>query len=218
MALNTLPMETDMKQTGYTIRKSFTMKNLPGLKDEPYISCDEDYLQQVKFQLNGYFSPALTVNLNRNWPAMVKMLNDDIDFGQQVVKNIKRTAGTGDRLISSSRTDAVKMTAIHNYVRQNLAWDGVNSIWTTDGVKHVWEVKKGNSAEINLILVNLLIDAGLKASPILVSTRSHGRVNTLNADVRQFNTVMALVRIDDNIYVLDATDKETPSHMIPRKG
>ena len=216
IATTTLPMETDLKQSGYTIRKSFTMKDLPALKDEPYISCREDYLQKIEFRMSGYYSPELTLNLSHTWPEIIKKLMDDEDFGVQLTKNIQNTKDLDEKLILL-KTDCAKMTTIHNYVRDNMTWDGYNSIWALDGVKHAWEEKKGNSGEINLILVNLLKEAGLKAYPMLVSTRSNGKVNTLNPTLAQFNTVMAMVMIDSSYFILDATDKETPSHLIPKK-
>ena len=215
IATASLPMETNTKQTGYTIRKSFTMRDLPGLKEEPYMSNLDDYLQKIQFQLNGYYSPELTLNLTSTWPKIITELMDDEDFGLQLKRNIPKTKDLDEQL-AKLKTDCSKMTAIHNYVRSNMAWDENYSIWAMDGVKKAWEDKKGNSGEINLILVNLLKDAGLKAFPLLVSTRNHGKVNTLNPEIKQFNTVMALVMIDTSYYVLDATDKETPSYLIPQ--
>lgn len=216
VALTTLPIEIDQKQTGYSNRKSFTMRNLPALKDEPYMSCADDYLQQVQFNLNGYYSPQLTINLTRTWPGIIKELMEDVDFGMQLNKSIPRTDELDNKL-KSLKTDFAKMASVHNYVRENIVWDGLYSIWALDGVKSVWSGKKGNSGEINLVMINLLRNAGLNAYPLLVSTRKHGRVNTLDPNVDQFNTVMAMVKIDSSIYVLDATDKVTPSHLIPER-
>ncbi len=60
---------------------------------------------------------------------------------------------------------------------------------------------------INLLLLNLLIKADVKATPILFSTRDHGLVNTTYPDINQFNTVMAYVPVDDKYWILDASDK-----------
>ena len=96
-----------------------------------------------------------------------------------------------------------------------MEWNGYSNIWAFDGVKSAWKSKKGTSGEINLILVNLLKDADIKASPVLVSTRGNGRVNVLNPVVRQFDKVMAYVTINDKIYVLDATGKYASPNLIP---
>jgi hypothetical protein len=83
------------------------------------------------------------------------------------------------------------------------------------GVKHAWKEKKGTSGEINLILINLLRDAGLKAHPILVSTRENGAVNTFYPDWGQFDKVMAYVELPSKNYVLDAVNKYNSCDLIP---
>ncbi|HEX5667243.1 MAG TPA: DUF3857 domain-containing protein [Chitinophagaceae bacterium] len=194
--------------------QSYSMSNVPALKHEPFISSDEDYLQRIKFSLHGYFSDDLTIKLARNWPDVIKELLDDQDFGEQLRKNIPRTKEL-DAQISVKKSEYEKMITIHDYVKQIMVWDGKTSIWATDGVKNAWDKKTGNSGEINLILVNLLKEAGLKANPILVSTRENGRVMTTDPGIEQFNTVMAYVTIDSSTFVLDATDKRTPAMLIP---
>ena len=110
-----------------------------------------------------------------------------------------------------------KMFVIHDYVRSNMEWNGYTSIWAMDGVRSAWNSKKGTSGEINFILINLLKDAGLKAYPVLVSTHANGAVSPANADIEQFDKVMAYVSIGDKFYVLDATNKHTPSNLIPEE-
>lgn len=216
MNLATLPMETTEKVDGYTMKKTYTMKNIPALKDEPFISCDKDYLQQIQFRMVGYNSLTQNINLSRTWPEIIKELMDDEDFGMEIKKNIKKTSDLDEKL-KTMNSPLDKMKTIHHYVRDKMAWDENYSIWAMAGVKQAWADKKGNSGEINLLLINFLKEAGLKAYPLLVSTRSHGRVNTSYPILSQFNTVVAMVTIDSTLYVLDATDKETPSQLIPER-
>jgi hypothetical protein len=131
---------------------------------------------------------------------------EDEDFGLQLKKDIPRTADL-DAQLKSITDPYLKMKLIHSYVRKNMEWNGVDGIWALDGVKSAWKDKKGTTGEINLILVNLLKDAGLNAHPLLVSTRENGFVRTDVADVDQFDKVMAYVTIDSNVYVLDANDQ-----------
>jgi hypothetical protein len=139
---------------------------------------------------------------------------EDEDFGVQLKRNIPRTTDLDEQL--KTITDPYrKMVIIHEYVRKNMEWNGYSNIWALNGVRAAWKDKKGTSGEINLILVNLLKDADLKAHAILVSTREHGAVTSSVADVKQFNKVLAYVEIGDRVFVLDATEKNTPSYLIP---
>lgn len=193
----------------------YTMENVPGLADEPFMSCREDYLQKMEVQLAALDFPGVPrQNLLSTWPRIIRALVEDEDFGRQLKKDIPRTADL-DILLKDVKDPFKKMSIIHSYVRNNMEWNGYSNIWALDGVKSAWKDKKGTSGEINLILINLLKDAGLTAHPILVSTKSNGLINIRNAGVDQFDKVMAYVTIDDVYYVLDATEKTTPTDLIP---
>ena len=70
------------------------------------------------------------------------------------------------------------------------------------------EKKKGNSGDINLLLVALLRSAGLKAYPILVSERGHGKVDTTSSFLDQFSNVHAYVEIDEkNTFLMELISK-----------
>ncbi|MBS1511946.1 MAG: DUF3857 and transglutaminase domain-containing protein [Bacteroidetes bacterium] len=195
--------------------KTFSLENIPALRDEAYISCDEDYLEKLRPMMIAVDFPGQPrKSLVRNWLNVIKTLMEDDDFGVQLKKNIPRTSDL-DALLADVKDAYRRMVIIHDYVRKNMQWDNTWGIWATDGVKAAWKNKKGTSGEINLILVNLLKDAGLEAHPVLVSTRENGRVNTSIAGYYQFDKVMAFVTINDKAYVLDATDKITPPNLIP---
>jgi hypothetical protein len=221
LVVNVTPYGSLPLQRGSSDRKGvgnyswYITENVPGLTNEPFMSCREDYLQKLEVRLTALDFPGVPRrNLLRSWPGIIKELVDDEDFGKQLKKDIPRTADL-DAMLKAVNDPFKKMSIIHNYVRTNMEWNGYTSIWALDGVKSAWKDKKGTSGEINLILINLLKDAGLTAYPLLVSTKSNGMVNTGVAGFDQFDKVMAHVTIGDKYYVLDATEKVTPSSLIP---
>ena len=215
-----LPYEQNTQSKNNRTIRFFSMSNVPALRDEPYIINDEDYLQKIE-------SKPVAVNVNGRretlvyfWPKVIRMLLEDEDFGLQIKKEIPRTADL-DAQLKNINDQYARMKIIYQYVKKNMEWNGNPGIWALNGVKAAWKDKKGTAGEINLILVNLLKDAGLNAKPILVSTHDNGLVNTTDAGTvlqpgyNQFNKVLAWVIIGNNIYVLDGTDKETPANLIP---
>ena len=211
----TLPYTRDVERRSGRDVQVISMRNVPGLRNEPYISCREDFLQRADARIiaiNPIGSPRRS--LVRSWQGIIRNLIEDDDFGVQLKKEIPRTTQL-DSILKGISDTFLRISAIHDYVRSNMEWDGQNSIWALDGVKSAWKAKKGNSGEINLILVNLLKDAGLNAHPILVSTRKNGKVNTFYPNLNQFDKVLAFVETDRGYYVLDGTDKFTPSSLIP---
>lgn len=213
----TLPIQQKQNKKGTNNITTCTMENIPSLGNEPHMSCPEDYLQRMAIRVVAAdFPGAPRRSLIRTWPDIIKELMEDNDFGIELKKNIPRTADL-DAMLKPVTDPYQKMTLIHNYVKNNMEWDNNNSIWALDGVKAAWRNKKGTSGEINLILINLLKDADIYVRPILVSTRENGIINTGVAGYDQFDKVMAYVEIGGREYVLDATDKNTPSNMIPHE-
>ena len=210
-------LQVAMKETTKEGRniKTFTMLNVPALNNEAYISCKEDYLEKVEPLLVGLDLPGIPYrSLLRTWPGIVRQLMEDEDFGIQLKKNIPRTSEL-DAMLLNITDPYNKMVVIYDYVRKNMLWNEQSGIWALEGVKSAWKNKKGTTGEINLILVNLLRDAGLDAHPVLVSTRENGRVNSAIPGIEQFNKVMAYLQLNGNDYVMDASDRHAPVKLIP---
>ncbi|WP_276482946.1 DUF3857 domain-containing protein [Paraflavitalea pollutisoli] len=192
----------------------FEMNNIPGLRDEPYMDARKDYLQRVTFQLSGYNSGFGRTKYMTSWDEVTKELGAASYFGSQVGKSL---SGTEAFLAALKRlpTPEEKMREIYQYTRSNMSWTGFTGYGSSDGVKTAWSKRKGNVAEVNFVLLNLLTEAGLEAYPMLVSTRHHGKVNTQYPFVDQFNATYVAVIIGDKRYYLDATDVLGQPEMIP---
>ncbi|MBO9201822.1 MULTISPECIES: DUF3857 domain-containing protein [Niastella] len=207
-----LPITIKKEKEG---RVYYEMNNIAGLRDEPYMDAEKDYLQHVEFQLSGYQGMfGGTIHYMTNWDEVAREIMTQPSYGGQLNKNIpvepewlikvKAIAPAYDR-----------MAAVYNFVYKNLNWNGINSRGAVDGVKETWEKKQGSSGDINLLLINLLKETGLETYPLLVSERGHGKVNAELPFIDQFNKTMACVVIDGKKYVLDATGPYTPAFMIP---
>ncbi len=189
---------------------SFEMNDIPGLRNEKYIDSKNDYLQKVSFQLSKFQDE----NYMTSWSRVDYEMARDADFYGQLKKSLD---GTDDfiKKISQDSSDLDKMKKVFSYVQDNMLWNNIYSKYTPDGVKKAWDKKSGTSGDINLILVNLLRQAGLDAEPMLVSTRSNGKVNPNVTMIDQFNTVYACVSIKNKRYYLDASNKFNSYKLTP---
>jgi hypothetical protein len=214
------PFDKKREESARRYKDSYSMTNVPGFRDEPFIINEAFYMDRLETKITAYVIEGRRQSRTVNWPDVIKFLMEDEDFGLQIKKNIPRTADL-DAKLKAINTPYGKMKTIYKYVQDNMQWNEYTGIWASDGVKSAWKDKKGTSGEINLILVNLLKDAGLKVYPILVSTHSNGLVNEFDAGTyerpgfRQFNKVMAWVELDGNPYILDASQKGLPVHLTP---
>jgi hypothetical protein len=191
---------------------SFEMDNVAGLRNEKYIDSKNDYLQKVSFQLAKFREK----NFMTTWDQVNTEMILEASFYGQLKKNL---AGT-DNFVKDIKGDSIdlnKMKKIYAYVRDNMSWNNINSKYSSDGIKQAWDKKTGTSGDINLILVNLLREAGLDANPMLVSERYNGKVHRESTMIDQFNTVYACVNIDNKQYYLDATVKYSSCMLTPYK-
>ncbi|HEY5407364.1 MAG TPA: DUF3857 domain-containing protein [Ginsengibacter sp.] len=203
-------MNIDIKPNNSEGKITFEMDNIAGLRDEKYIDSKNDYLQKVSFQLSKFQDRRYMTS----WDQVNNEMFTDADFYGQLKKNL---SGTDDfiKSLQQDNIDLSKMKKVYAYVRNNITWNNINSKYSPDGVKQAWDKKTGTSGDINLILINLLRQAGLDANPMLVSERYNGRVHRETTMVDQFNTVYACVTINNKQYYLDATDKYNSCTLTP---
>jgi len=193
----------------------FEMNNVAGLRFEPYMDAPRDYIQQVQFQLAGMASPSgYKQNINTTWKSTAYDLMTEKQFGSQLDKNLK--IDEVSQMVKSTTSAITKMKLIYNYVRDNLSWNNYYSKYAPDGLKKVWENKRGSAGEINLLLINLLTSNGFEeAFPMLVAERDFGKINPNYPFLDKFNKVVAFVVADGKQFILDATQKYLPAGLTP---
>jgi hypothetical protein len=151
-----------------------------------------------------------------SWADINKQFSEDANFGDEITGNafLRKVA---EEVTAGRTTPEQKIAAIERYVKNTVQWDGFSRRYTTKPLRKVLDDKKGNSAEINLLLASILDKAGIKVSPVLLSTRDHGFVRETVPVSSQFNYVVCMVLIDGKTVLLDATDKLLPVGVLPER-
>ncbi|MBK7885191.1 MAG: DUF3857 domain-containing protein [Chitinophagaceae bacterium] len=139
--------------------KTFTMRNIPGVHYEPYMTTPKDYMQRIEFQLSAFVNGIERKQINNTWDKLIAALKEDEEFGRQLKKNLANTDALKTK-INTLTTSTAKMNEVYNYVRNNMQFNDVYNFWSSDGIKNAWNKHTGTSGDINLILINLLKDAG----------------------------------------------------------
>ncbi len=192
----------------------YKMKNVPALKAEPYMGSFQDYVQSIHFQLSEFVLPGQpSIDYRNTWPRLVTSLMESEVFGEQIKKNLSPGPEL-DGQLKTAKNPTEKLTAIYKYVQKSMDWNGVEDYYCSS-VKECWSKKAGSSGDINIILLNLLKDAGIEAYPLLASTRDHGKVYSAYPLLSQFNTLLVFAQIGGKVYIMDASDKFNPVHLIP---
>lgn len=179
-------------------------KDLPPVENLPFLVNRDDHLSQVITQLQGIGLPNYQVQkFFKDWDDIAKDLNNRGDFGKQRLNGEMKDIV--DALISPEMKALDKTEVVYNHLVSSLKWNGMYAIVSEKGIRDTYKEQLGNTADINLLLVEMLRYAGVKAHPGLLSTRSNGSVLTNFALINQFNMTVAVVEHDTGAFIMDAT-------------
>ena len=210
--------DLSMKKTHYQeIVNAYVMKDVPAFKDETFITSKNDYQQKMDFQLAKFHSPySGSREIITTWPKMVKSFLEIEDFGKYL-RNSESQAKRilKSELILSGEKPLKDIASIVDYVKKNFSWNDKVRKYATKSAKDFVSQKTGNMAEVNLFLCGMLKAAGYEATPILLSTRNHGKIPKNYPFTNFFNAVVVMVTQNGRTFLTDATNPLIKFDRIP---
>ncbi|HVM88832.1 MAG TPA: DUF3858 domain-containing protein [Puia sp.] len=180
-------------------------KDVPAFKADSYISSSKNYISKIKFQLISIkYSESHIVPVVKDWITTVDDLLKDEDFGKYLFDgtswchdDLKKICAGADGLIKAKR--------IFEYIRDNFTCTDDDAKYLSQSLKKTYQSKKGNVADINLLLTAILSDQGFEVHPVILSTKDNGKAQEASAFLYQYNYVISRVKINDVYYLLDAS-------------
>lgn len=188
-------------------------ENLKGFKHEKFVKNDRNYRTKISAELHSTNVGDLKM-YSSSWEQIKEKLYKDEDFGEE----LKRTKLAKENMpagVAELKNNTEKANAIFDYVKNTFTWNGDRGIYTENGIKKLIESKTGNAAEINLFLIMLLREAGLKADPLIISTVDHGLINLVSPSLASTNFVLAAVTAKEGYQLYDATSKQSSMNNLP---
>lgn len=180
--------------------------NVPAMKTEPFTTSVGNYLQRIEFQLHTIRWPSgLVEDQMGTWDKLAEGLLKDEGFGADLAKQNGFLSGTVSTITAKAATDLEKAKAIYEYVRDNYTCEDHNAYYLSQSLKKVFQSRKGNVADINILLTAMLINKGFEAHPVLLSTTENGKANTLYPLLNRFNYVITELKFGNKSVLLDAT-------------
>ncbi len=194
----------------------YTASNIPSIKDEDYVINSNNYASVLKLELSSISYPGeIQRNLSLSWDDIVRNIFENQNFGGELKK---RDYFEEDlkKILAVAKSNKEKIAFIYDFVKSKMTWNENYGIYTTDGVRKAYKQNIGNVAEINLILVAMLRNAGIEANPIIISTRSNGVAIFPNRTA--YNYVAVVVEDQESLLFLDATEKKLLPGMLPLRA
>lgn len=191
----------------------YDLKNVPALKDEPYVNNINNYRASVNYELSFVKMPQSPIDYySTTWEDVVKTIYKSTNFGSELNKSGYYEDDV-DALISTVSDPKTRIALIYNFVKSKVKWNGYYGKYTSKGVRKAYKEQVGDVAEINLMLTSMLRYAGINANPVLVSTRQNGI--PLFPTREGYNYVISCVELPQGKVLLDATSKYGSPNVLP---
>jgi hypothetical protein len=198
-----------------TLKVALATKDVPAFISEPDIDCEDNYIQSIEFELSSIEFPGqMRKDYTQSWESVNKQMKDDDDFGS-LLKTSAFIKDTVSAVCHNKTTDLEKAISVYSYIQKRMKWNGDYKIWASKGLKKPFAEGVGSSSDINLLLALMLQTAGLKANPVLFSTRGNGIAITYYPTITKFNSVLTSVEIGGKTILLDAINKYCPFGVLP---
>ena len=201
-SVNTLGMSSATVPTVCRVL-NFTVKDVPAIKDEPYVWCTSDFVSRISFELQGtdfgQYKP-----IAKNWKEIEELLDKDSDFGDKLRMDNPYRDEVWD-IIRMDIGEAQKIQKIFSFVKAKIKWNGKFAFYGNK-VKDAIKDGVGSNADINFVLLCAFRDAGIKAFPVLLSRRDMGRLPYSFPSLSKLNTfIIGILTNQGNSVYLDGS-------------
>lgn len=194
---------------------SFTQQHIPALLPEFLSGNLNKYRAKMIINIasfNDVQTGKVRKEFGTTWEAVAKTIYDSDKFGDEVKRSRFFRKDLED-LTQSLTTPKEKVTAILDFLKLKVKWDGKYGVFTKDGIKEAYKKGSGNVSEVNLLLVSMLREAEIEANPVLVSSVDN---ETPIFPTREgFNYIVVQVSYGDEKVLVDATEKFAGLNLLP---
>lgn len=196
----------------------FTACNMPSIKEDGFVWHAKDYCNKVTAELNSIHFPGnYFQNYANEWKDIDKSLLDDDDFGHRMKKSNPFKNEMTAAKIYNLKDNTEKIVAIYQLLKKKLKWNGDYGFWGRSS-RNILKDGSGDNADINFVLINMLNDAGVKAVPVVMSTRDNGRLPLTYPSRKFLNTfVVGAYTNDSTMVFIDSSIDDGYLNVLPAK-
>ncbi len=206
------------KLDGVVDYNTWIMKDVPGLKEEPFTTTERNAIAKIEFQLQQVVFPnSIPRDIMSNWQKVSEDMMKDEQFGALINRPNNWLNEDVANIVKAGSLPVEKTKKIYEYVRDNFTCNDYNRYMVSTSLKDVMKNKSGSVADINMLLIAMLKNQGITANPVLLSTRQHGYVNEVYPLMDKYNYLVAQVAAAGEVYFLDASIPRLGFNKLPAK-
>ena len=196
-------------------RYEWVARDVPALRPEPYTTAEADHVQKLELQLRQIRRPGEPPqDVIHTWEEVAEQLAGHADFGRRLARGRRAAQALAAQTADAPQPERARR--LYDVVREGFVWTGEGGVFADRSLEDVAESRSGSTGELNLLLLAMLREAGIAADPVLLSTRSNGRVLSQYPLMSRFDHLVVLAQPETGPpALLDATDPNRPFGLLP---
>jgi hypothetical protein len=182
----------------------WVMTDIPALHAEGFIFCPENYVSKIDFQLAKTYNGEDYKDYYNTWKQATEQLMGWSRFGATLDDDDESVKACVEKAITAGGDWDAQAREIYYYLAGNFTCDNHSDIYITSHLGDVVRKHSGTVGDINLLLAAMLRKIGLKADPVVLTTREHGFNLATYPVLERLDYVIVRTVIHGKVVYLDA--------------
>lgn len=194
---------------------TYAMENIPAFIEEDFMTAKVNHLAAINFEPLEFSGFDGTIyKYTKSWKDVDNEFRTEKSIGVQLRKVDYLEKRLPEAILQTS-DELERAKKVYSFIQNHFRWNNEIRFFNEVNVKTSFDSQIGNSAEINIALINALNAANIDVNPMLISTRDNGLPTKIHPVINDFNYIIAKVDINGKSYLLDATNRFVPFGMLP---
>ena len=196
-------------------RYTFTGENLKGVANEPNI-CMADYCTGITAELSSFsLRSTAPTNYANTWEHVDELLMADDDLGKRMKDQSPLHELLQTENIQTIANETERAAAVCRLVLSRVKWNGQYGLWARD-THETLQKGEGNNADVNMLLLQTLRDAGLKVNIVVLRQRDLGALPMNFPTISKLTTYIVSIKTRNagTVYI-DASSPEGKLNTLP---
>ena len=191
-------------------------RDLIGMPKDDYVWNAQDHCAGITAELRQYRLRGMNqMDYARTWEQIDDMILNSDDLGLHLNDHSLLANELKESKIEEIADLRERVAAVYKLVMGKVKWNGKYEL-SPAPVSETLKKGEGSNADINLLLIQSLHDAGLNAAPVMLRTRDLGLLPYNFPSIRKLSTFLVgvIMPTGGNIY-LDASSKNGYLNVLP---
>lgn len=202
-----------------TTKHRWVMKDIEAFGQEKFLYSPENYQDQIDFQLSKRYNGKDSTDVKNTWAKQNEDMLKDPDFGQFMdpEEDMSWLDAVLKPIVSPIASRMEQAKQVYYYLTDNYICTDHHQKFLTSNLHDVVNARRGNVADINLLLTAMLRRLHISAAPVVLSTRQAGINYESYPVLSRLDYVITRVAEDSAVIFLDASWRQLGFGQLPEE-